>query len=112
MNSPWAIVQAPANFGAFSNDLLIGNFGSGSIMAFDASSGNFIGLMLDESKLPIRIDALWALEFGNGGSAGPTNTLYYTAGTFSETYGTFGTILPTSGQGTANHLRQLNTVNK
>jgi uncharacterized protein (TIGR03118 family) len=112
MNSPWAIVQAPANFGAFSNDLLIGNFGSGSIMAFDANSGNFIGLMLDESKLPIRIDALWALEFGNGGSAGPTNTLYYTAGTFSETYGTFGTILPTSGQGTANHLRQLNTVAK
>ena len=32
MNSPWAIVKAPADFGAFSNNLLIGNFGSGSIM--------------------------------------------------------------------------------
>lgn len=102
MNSPWAIVQAPANFGAFSNDLLIGNFGSGAILAFNPTNGNFIGLMLDESKLPMRIDKLWALEFGNGGSAGPTNTLYYTAGTFDETYGEFGSIVPTSGQGTAN----------
>lgn len=101
MNSPWAIVQAPASFGAFSNDLLIGNFGSGSIMAFNLNNGNFIGLMLDESKLPMRIDKLWALEFGNGGSAGPTTTLFYTAGTFEETYGEFGTILPTPGQGTA-----------
>jgi uncharacterized protein (TIGR03118 family) len=101
MNSPWAIVQAPANFGAFSNDLLIGNFGSGAIMAFDPNSGNFIGLMQDQAKLQMRIDKLWALEFGNGGSAGPVNTLYYTAGTFSETYGTFGSIVPAPGQGTA-----------
>jgi uncharacterized protein (TIGR03118 family) len=101
MNSPWAIVQAPANFGAFSNDLLIGNFGSGSIMVFDPKKGQFLGLVLDESKLPMRIDKLWALEFGNGGSAGPTTTLFYTAGTFDETYGEFGTILPTSGQGSA-----------
>jgi hypothetical protein len=50
MNSPWAIVQAPSGFGAFSNDLLIGNFGSGSIMAFDSSTGAFIGLMLDTSR--------------------------------------------------------------
>jgi len=101
MNSPWAIVQAPADFGAFSNDLLIGNFGSGSIMAFNLSTRNFVGLMLDESKLPMRINSLWALQFGNGGSAGPTNTLFYTAGTFSETYGTFGSIVPNPGQGTA-----------
>jgi len=101
MNSPWAIVQAPAGFGAFSNDLLIGNFGSGSIMAFDANSGNFIGMMFDESKLQMRINGLWALEFGNGGSSGPSTTLYYTAGTFDEAYGTFGMIVPTPGQGIA-----------
>jgi uncharacterized protein (TIGR03118 family) len=102
MNSPWAIVQAPAKFGAFSNDLLIGNFGSGSIMAFNPQTGSYIGLMLDESELPMRINALWALQFGNGGSAGPTNTLYYTAGTFDETYGTFGMIVPTGQGGTTN----------
>jgi uncharacterized protein (TIGR03118 family) len=101
MNSPWAVAQAPANFGAFSNDLLIGNFGSGSIMVFDPNNGNFIGLMLDESKLAMRIDKLWALQFGNGGSAGPTNTLFYTAGTFDETYGAFGMIVPAPGQGQA-----------
>ena len=45
---------------------------------------------------------LWALELGNGGSAGrPTNTLFFTAGTFDETYGSFGSILPNPGQGTA-----------
>ncbi len=103
MDSPWGIALAPSNFGAFSNDLLIGNFGSGSIMVFNSTAPyNFIGLVLDESKLQLRIDKLWALEFGNGGSAGPTNTLFFTAGTFDETYGIFGTILPTTGQGTAN----------
>ncbi len=104
MNSPWAIVLAPANFGAFSNDLLIGNFGSGSIMAFDPNSGNFIGLMQDQAKLQLRIDGLWALQFGNGQGSGPVNTLYFTAGNFAETYGTFGTILPTSGQGSSGHV--------
>jgi uncharacterized protein (TIGR03118 family) len=104
MNSPWAIVQAPADFGAFSSDLLIGNFGSGSIMAFNLSTRSFVGLVLDESELPMRINGLWALEFGNGGSAGPTNTLFFTAGTFGEAYGSFGMILPTPGQGTATGL--------
>ena len=107
MNSPWGIALAPSNFGAFSNDFLIGNFGSGSIMVFNPNPPfNFIGMVLDESKLQLRIDKLWALEFGNGGSAGPTNTLFFTAGTFDETYGIFGTILPTSGQGTATNPQQ------
>lgn len=108
MDSPWGIALAPSNFGAFSNDLLIGNFGSGSILAFNSTAPyNFIGLMFDEAKLQLRIDKLWALEFGNGGSAGPINTLFFTAGTFDETYGIFGTILPTSGQGIAKpqHLK-------
>ncbi len=102
MDSPWGIAPAPANFGAFSNDLLIGNFGSGSIMVFDPNNHNFIGLMLDEAKLSLRIPKLWGLHFGNGAGAGPANTLFFTAGTFDEIYGTFGTILPISGQGTAN----------
>jgi uncharacterized protein (TIGR03118 family) len=103
MNSPWAVVLAPANFGAFSNDLLVGNFGSGSIMAFDANTGSFIGLMFDEAKLQLRINGLWGLQFGNGHSSGPANTLFYTAGTFDEAYGTFGMIVPTPGQGSAGH---------
>ena len=105
MNSPWAIVLAPTGFGAFSNDLLIGNFGSGSIMVFNPAGTNFVGMMFDEAKLQMRINGLWGLEFGNGGSSGPANTLYYTAGTFDEAYGTFGMILPTPGQGIATGLQ-------
>ncbi len=111
MDSPWGIALAPANFGAFSNDLLIGNFGSGSIMVFNPNSPfNFIGLMQDEAKLQLRIDKLWAIEFGNGHSAGPTNTLFFTAGTFDETYGIFGTILPVSGQGAATNPQRKGKV--
>jgi len=112
MNSPWAIVLAPSAFGAFSNDLLIGNFGSGAIMAFDANTGAFIGLMQDEADLQMRIDGLWALEFGNGGSAGPTTTLYYTAGTFGEAYGNFGMIVPLPGQGTATYMQHLSRLRR
>lgn len=101
MNSPWGVALAPANFGAFSNDLLIGNFGGSSIMVFDPDDGHFIGLMQDEAKLQLRIDKLWGLAFGNGSGSGPTNTLFFTAGNFDEAYGTFGTILPVSGQGVA-----------
>jgi len=102
MNSPWAAVQAPADFGTFSNDLLIGNFGSGSIMAFDPTSGKFVGLVFDPAALNLRIDGLWALAFGNGGEGGPKNTLFFTAGVYGESHGLFGTILPTSGQGSVN----------
>jgi uncharacterized protein (TIGR03118 family) len=113
MDSPWGIAQAPSNFGGFSNDLLIGNFGSGSVMVFNSNPPyNFISMMLDESKLQLRIDKLWALVFGNGGSAGPTNTLFFTAGTFDETYGILGTILPTAGQGIAAELQRSSKIAK
>jgi uncharacterized protein (TIGR03118 family) len=94
MDSPWAVALAPQGFGSFSGDLLIGNFGSGAIAAFDPTTGAFIGLMLDQSGLPLRIDGLWALAFGNGGGGGPTTTLHFTAGVFGETHGLFGSIVP------------------
>ncbi len=40
----------------------------------------------------ILIDGLWALEFGNGGAAGPTTTLFFTAGPDEEAHGLFGKI--------------------
>ena len=57
--------------------------------------------MQDEADLQLRIDGLWALQFGNGGSAGPVNTLYFTAGNLDESHGTFGSIVPLPGQGVA-----------
>ena len=84
LDQPWAIAIAPANFGSFSNDLLVGNFGDGHINAFDPKNGHFIGELKGANGQPIAITHLWGLGFGNGGKAGPTNTLYFTAGLTSH----------------------------
>jgi uncharacterized protein (TIGR03118 family) len=97
MNAPWGVAQAPANFNLFDNDLLVGNFGSGGISGYNLTTGAFIGNMFDVNYLELKIDGLWALAFGNGGSGGPTNTLYFTAGPFGENHGIFGSIVPTFG---------------
>ncbi len=94
LNSPWGMVLAPANFGLFSGQLLIGNFGDGTINAFDPASGLLAGTLKDTNGMPIAIEGLWALKFGNGGKAGVTNTLYFTAGIAAggsvEDHGLFG----------------------
>jgi uncharacterized protein (TIGR03118 family) len=96
LDSPWAIVQAPAKtFGMFSGKLLIGNFGSGAIIAYDlAHNGAYAGILLDQSGLPMRINGLWGLAVGNDGGAGKSTTLYFAAGYFDESHGLFGTITP------------------
>jgi uncharacterized protein (TIGR03118 family) len=94
MNSPWAVVLAPSNFGSLSGKLLVGNFGSGQIAAFDPTTGAFQGMMNGPNGKPITIDGLWGLKFGNGGSAGAANLLYFTAGTNHENDGLFGTLAP------------------
>ena len=94
MNSPWGIALAPDNFGKFSNHLLVGNFGSGQIAAFDPETGNFQGLMRGPKGGPITINGLWGLGFGNGATAGPTNTLFFAAGINDEKDGLFGTLTP------------------
>jgi len=91
MNAPWGITMAPNNFGKASNKILIGNFGSGNIAAFDPLTGEFKGLLADSKGL-ITIDGLWGIKFGNGGLAGPKNTLFFTAGIDGEAHGLFGTI--------------------
>jgi uncharacterized protein (TIGR03118 family) len=95
LNAPWGIAQAPADFGGFSGDLLIGNFGDGAINAFAPGAGGvftFDGALQRANGKPLLIDGLWALEFGNGAAAGPTNSLYFTAGPQDETHGLFGSI--------------------
>jgi uncharacterized protein (TIGR03118 family) len=91
-NSPWGVALAPSNFGEFSNLLLVGNFGSGQIAAFDPVSGAFKGLLRDAANDPIVIDGLWGIGFGNGGTAGPTNTLFFAAGLNGESDGLFGAL--------------------
>jgi len=84
LNDPWGIAQAPANFGAFSNDLLVGNFGSGNINAFDPTTGKFLGELKTSSGQPFDVEHLWSLQFGNSGAASPANTLFFTAGLTSH----------------------------
>lgn len=92
LNSPWGIAVAPASgFGGFGGDILVGQFGSGAILAY-TPAGVFSGILLDPANLQLHIDGLWALAFGNGGSAGPTTTLFFTAGVFGEAHGILGSM--------------------
>ena len=92
LNAPWGLTLASEDFGVFSHDVLVGQFGSGEILAFNPVTGHFEGKLLNSSNQPITIDGLWGLGFGNGGNAGPANTLYFAAGPNQESNGLFGMI--------------------
>lgn len=92
LNSPWGLEIAPASFGAFAGDLLVGNFGDGFINAFDLATDAFAGQLLAAGGGPLSIDGLWALTVGNGGNAGSTDKLYFTAGPDGEAHGLFGVL--------------------
>jgi uncharacterized protein (TIGR03118 family) len=98
LNAPWGVVEAPADFGEFSHALLVGNFGSGTIAAFNPRTGRFMGNVLNTDGSKVTIDGLWALAFGNGGASGPGSTLFFTAGPGNETNGLFGTLTPVTAE--------------
>ncbi len=80
LNSPWGMAIAPANFGPFSEALLVGNFSDGKINAFNAATGALIGPLDDTTGSPIAIPGLWSLNFGGGAQSEDPGTLYITAG--------------------------------
>jgi uncharacterized protein (TIGR03118 family) len=96
LNSPWGLALAPENFGDFSHALLVGNFGDGTINAYDPCSGAYLGTLNDVNGQAVSILGLWALRFGNGHNGGDANTLYFTAGIPGsgavEDHGLFGGI--------------------
>lgn len=95
LNSPWGPAEAPAGFGPFGGDLLVGNFGNGRIHAFGLFSGVPRGALLNEQRKPIQIDDLWALKFGTA-TTGGTGTLLFSAGVNDETDGLVGSVNPVS----------------
>jgi len=105
LNSPWGLALAPDDFGKFSGHLLVGNFGNGRIHAFDPTKLNGKGEFQHRGPLhsaegiPVQIDGLWGLSFGNGGAAGPTNTLFFTAGPDDESHGLFGSLVAVAPPG-------------
>lgn len=92
LNSPWGMALAPATFGKFANDLLVGNFGDGLINAYDPTTGAFVGTLQDASGKNIAIPGLWAVVFGNGSSGGDKDTLYFSAGPGGQKHGVIGSI--------------------
>src|SRR4029453_10792771 len=107
LNAPWGLALAPsdndgdrsddddADFGTFSGDLLVGNFGNGKINAYHQQANGrwkFRGPLKGSNRKVLKGEGLWGLSFGNGGAAGPTNTLYFTAGPGGGSHGLFGSI--------------------
>jgi uncharacterized protein (TIGR03118 family) len=96
LNSPWGLALAPPSFGRFGGDLLVGNFGDGKIVAYrvsdDMRKAEPEGVLHETNGHPITIEGLWSISFGNDGPAGPSDTLFFTAGPGDEDHGLFGRI--------------------
>jgi uncharacterized protein (TIGR03118 family) len=97
LNAPWGLAIAPtasttSDFGTLSGALLVGNFGDGSIHAYNATTGAPLGRLVDPDGEPVIIHGLWALQAGNGGNGGDKGTIYFTAGLDHENHGLFGSL--------------------
>jgi len=100
LNAPWGVVQAPASFGAFGGDILVGNFGDGTMSAFD-TTGKFLGQLTDSAGNVLVNPRLWDMVFGGGGgennNPGNLGTLYFTAGSATSV---FASLVPVAAVGT------------
>jgi hypothetical protein len=109
LNAPWAVVATPATFGAFPNAILVGNFGDGTIDAFD-TTGKFLGQLTNSSNSMLVNPGLWDLVFGAGGVSGAPGTLYLTAGGSDQpnfpaggsTTSVFASVVPSAAVGSQN----------
>jgi len=91
LNSPWGITVAPASFGRFAGQLLVGDFGDGRINGIGRFDGDFLGQLRGESGHAITIDGLWGLTAGTA-STGGTSTVLFSAGINGEADGLLGSI--------------------
>ena len=85
LNSPWGLAIAPAGFGEFSDDLLVGNFGDGTINVFNPTTGQDLGKLDRSNGKPFHETDLWGL-MANG------NNILFTAGLANESHGLFGSL--------------------
>jgi len=92
LNSPWGLAIAPAGFGDFAGDLLVGNFGDGTINVFNPKNDHFLGKLDGANGKPIVIGDLWALTTGSGAASDNPNAIYFTAGVKDEAHGLFGSL--------------------
>jgi uncharacterized protein (TIGR03118 family) len=92
LDSPWGLAIAPPGFGEFANDLLVGNFGDGTINVFNPKNDHFLGKLEGANGAPITIGDLWALIPGTGAAGSDPNKIYFTAGVQNEAHGLFGSL--------------------
>jgi uncharacterized protein (TIGR03118 family) len=117
LNAPWGVVAAPASFGAFAGDILVGNFGDGTMSAFN-TTGKFIGQLTNSSGSVLVNPGLWDMVFGGGGSSGDLGTLYLTAGGSTQpnfpaggsTTSIFAGLVPAAAVGTAGFSLNLSAL--
>jgi uncharacterized protein (TIGR03118 family) len=108
LNAPWGVVETPTGFGSFPNAILVGNFGDGTINAYD-TTGKFLGQLTDASNHPLVNPGLWEITFGGGGLSGDPGTLYLTAGGSNQpnfpaggsTTAVFASVVPATAVATA-----------
>ena len=96
LNAPWGMAVAPRHFGKFSHALLVGNFGDGTINAYNLLTGEFLGPLTNASGDPITISGLWGLAFDRDLPEDDfdfeASKLFFTAGINDEADGVFGII--------------------
>lgn len=99
LNAPWGMAMAPANFGALSNTLLVGNFGDfdiggskGAIVSFDTDTRKAVNVMRNPDGSPLLVPGIWGMVSGNGDTLGDSNALYFASGPNGEADGLFGSL--------------------
>lgn len=95
LNAPWGLAVAPSDFGPYSHSILVGNFGSGWIAAFNPVTGAFQDFLRDTNSKIVSIPGLWGIAPGNDGKSGNATSLYYSAGGAGEQSGVLGTLTAT-----------------
>ena len=111
LTAPWGLAIAPADFGRHSGRLLVGNFGDGTIVAFDLETGAQQGYLRGIDGQAVQISGLWGLAFGNGAGLGRANYLYFTAGPNGEADGLFGSLhwVGPAAAGSSSDLEEVDT---
>ena len=92
LNAPWGLALAPGDFGTLSRQLLVGNFGDGTIAGYDPTTGVYVGTIADSGGHEFAMPGLRGIAFGNDAKNQPRNTLFYAAGTNNEANGAYGRI--------------------
>ncbi len=92
LDAPWGVARAPAGFGAFSGDIMVGDFGDGHIFGFN--NGVLpVNILLDTAGKPVTLPGLWSLTFGGGAASNP-DTLFFAQSVAKGTHGLFGSFSP------------------